>query len=735
MRTRRDGRPRSSGGRMAGAALVALLLSVLLAIVPAQPGAAQTVGRSWVFTGGGWGHGVGVSQWGARAMAARGVTHPQILGHYYQGATVSSLTALDGIRVLLADTSQPVVLTPTGALTFSVGAEQVASFTGAAPIQVRRVAEGFELTSPAGENPQVVPGDAATVLRASWAGLAPVRVSATNQRYRYGTLAIRWRNATAQRVVLEGLTMQQYLYGLAEVPASWPAEALRTQVIAARTYAQEVAARRRVSGEQFDLFATAQDQVYAGYEHDAAVGVQPWLDAVDATADRFVSYGGAPIKAFYHASSGGYTENSEYVFVTALPYLKGVADPDDGVGNSLGSWQRTYNEDQMAAWLGAATDTSVGTLRSIRVLGPTGVSGRLDKALIELSGTAGTKVVTGSRLNQVINAGSGQTFSTQLLSTKWTVAAQDVPKPIGSLDAVRRVPGGLQASGWAFDPMAPGPILVRITVDGAGVAQGAADDPRPDVGAAYPAAGPDHGFDLHVPVAAGPHRVCAEGWGLGGITVLRCLNVVVSSSPRAHLDAARMAPGGIAVAGWAFDRDTTDPIPVHAYVDSRFAGGALADRVRGDVAAAFPGYGDRHGFAFTVPVAPGDRNLCLYAIDATANAPNYSLGCVSAARPTAPLGFIDAATAGSGGISLSGWTLDPDTADPIAVHVYVNGAFAGGAVASVRRADIALAFPGYGDRHGFDLTVPGTAGATVCIYAINVPPGVNALLGGACRRV
>ena len=66
---------------MAGAALVALLLSVLLAIVPAQPGAAQTVGRSWVFTGGGWGHGVGVSQWGARAMAARGVTHPQILGH------------------------------------------------------------------------------------------------------------------------------------------------------------------------------------------------------------------------------------------------------------------------------------------------------------------------------------------------------------------------------------------------------------------------------------------------------------------------------------------------------------------------------------------------------------------------------------------------------------------------------------------------------------------------------
>ena len=82
---------------------------------------------------------------------------------------------------------------------------------------------------------------------------------------------------------------------------------------------------------------------------------------------------------------------------------------------------------------------------------------------------------------------------------------------------------------------------------------------------------------------------------------------------------------------------------------------------------------------------------------------------------------------------MTGWALDPNTTSPIAVHVYVNGAFAGHAVANVARSDINSAFPGYGPNHGYDFTVPG-AGGTVCVYAINSGAGTtNPSLG--CKTV
>lgn len=732
MRSPRDGRLRHV---LVVLALVATLTVPVLALGPAPPATAQPIGRSWVFTGGGWGHGVGMSQWSARAMAARGVNHEAIVGHFYRGASVTSVAELNDLRVLLGDTSQPVVLTPTSGLTISLNGVPVAQFDGTAPVQVRRVTTGFELTSPAGQQAALVTAGASDVLGVTWVGESPVRVSVTDKRYRYGSLAIRWNGTASLRVVVQGLTMQRYLHGVAEVPASWPTEALRVQAVAARTYAQRVATQRRASGEQFDLYATTLDQVYSGFEQDNAAGIQPWLAAVNSTHGRVITHDGALITAFYHASSGGFTENSENVFVTALPYLKGVPDPDDATGNSLHSWSRTYNEDEMAAWLNASPDTAVGRVNSIRVLGPAGVSGRLDKALVEITGSQGTKIVTGLRLTQVINAGAGPQLGRRALSTKWTVAALDVPKPIGSLDRVTRVPGGLAVSGWVIDPTTTAPVLARITVDGAGAAQGAADRHRADVGAAYPASGPDHGFDLMVPVAAGNRRVCLEGWGQGGISVLRCVNVVVSAAARGSLDSVGLVPGGLEVSGWAFDRDTAAPIAVHAYVDGAFAGGVVADRNRPDVGAAFPGYGPRHGFRFTVAVPRGARTVCLHALDATGNAPNQLIGCRSAARPASPIGNLDVATTVSGGIRVAGWAIDPDTTAAISVHTYVDGAFAGGRIATVTRSDVGAAFPAYGPGHGFDFTVAGSSGSNVCVYALSTAPGVNTLLGGSCRRV
>ncbi|MGH9244852.1 MAG: hypothetical protein ACRD29_11145, partial [Acidimicrobiales bacterium] len=115
--------------------------------------------------------------------------------------------------------------------------------------------------------------------------------------------------------------------------------------------------------------------------------------------------------------------------------------------------------------------------------------------------------------------------------------------PFGHLDLVRRVPGGLRVAGWAIDPDTAAPISVHVYA--AGVAHGtSANRSRPDVGARYPAYGPDHGFDLTVPIGLGGVRVCAYGINVGRGThnpLIGCHTVVVSNLPFGHIDLVRRA--------------------------------------------------------------------------------------------------------------------------------------------------------------------------------------------------
>ncbi len=100
-----------------------------------------------------------------------------------------------------------------------------------------------------------------------------------------------------------------------------------------------------------------------------------------------------------------------------------------------------------------------------------------------------------------------------------------------------------------------------------------------------------------------------------------------------------------------------------------------------------------------------------------------------------PFGWLDEATPVENGIRVSGWTIDPETTAPIDIHVYVDGVFVGSAQASGSRPDVGNVYPGYGNNHGFTLTVKAMAGSRrVCVYAINVRTGgVNPELG--CRQV
>ena len=160
---------------------------------------------------------------------------------------------------------------------------------------------------------------------------------------------------------------------------------------------------------------------------------------------------------------------------------------------------------------------------------------------------------------------------------------------------------------------------------------------------------------------------------------------------------------------------------------------AVADLVR-----FYPEHGPNHGFGEKLTVPTGSLQVCAYAINNGAGGHTF-LGCRTAYvapaivdRGRAPFGNYESLTATAGGAVVGGWALDPDTASPISIHIYVDGVSAAYR-ADKSRADIAAAF-GLGDLHGFTETIPMAPGAhTVCVYAINNGAGGHSFL--ACRSV
>ena len=203
------------------------------------------------------------------------------------------------------------------------------------------------------------------------------------------------------------LPIESYLRGVvpAEVPASWPIEAVKTQAVAARTYAWS-----RLKGDQreWDVVPTAANQVYGGYQHE-----HPNSDAaVLATQNIVLTYNGKIISALYHACSGGHTENSEYAFVndkgdpgSRVAYLRGKPDVDEnGVPYDIGAgtfdWHSgQFTMAQLSQILSGNELTDVGVIRNMTF--HRGVSGRVYKVVLE--GSKGIKEVSGGKFKNTYN--------------------------------------------------------------------------------------------------------------------------------------------------------------------------------------------------------------------------------------------------------------------------------------------------------------------------------------------
>lgn len=386
---------------------------VMLNGLAAPPARASAI--SFVFTGGGWGHGVGMSQYGAKGQADAGGKFQQILIHYYQGASVAPAGVPGSIRVGVLWDQTEIRVTSDGAFEFHTAAGGGVVATAAAG-EVWRVSPdpsgNFVLTRPDGSVATTQPGGTNALFVDFAAHGTLLRLPQTGFRYKYGVFELNTYSIPAGwrvRGIVAGITMQQYLYGLGEVPSSWPAEALKAQAVAGRTYAAEKIGREGANRPTCNcgVYASTADQAYVGFEKEAASYGGAWRAAVDATAGLAVLYSGALIGAFYSSSSGGHTENNENVWGgSPRPYLRGVPDPWDAVSPYF-TWTVTFSVEDLQARLNAAFGDSVGALYDLQTLSPYGVSGRVLRPTsggggVRITGSGGAVTVSGDQIRSAL---------------------------------------------------------------------------------------------------------------------------------------------------------------------------------------------------------------------------------------------------------------------------------------------------------------------------------------------
>jgi SpoIID/LytB domain protein len=392
---------------------------VVIAVVAAPPAhAAEEYYRpaSGVFTveGHGWGHGRGMSQWGAQGAGLTGVGYTKILSTYYPGTSVGTIGGRMRVH-LTADTGNDVVVRPATGLTvrdLDTGGTHLLP-GGATTTRWRLVvsADGMRVQ-------RMVSGTWSTWGTAAGQRLfvgplqfegAPLRLSfpsGSARDYRGVLRAV--RSGTSSAYTVNDLAFEDYLRSVvpSESPSWFHIEALKAQAVAARSYSAYK--RAHVSSTaKYDICDTVNCQVYGGVRLITASGSvveyekASTNDAVDATRGETRTWNGGPIFAEFHSSSGGWTKASQYT-----PYLTAHADPYDGLDkrNTSHLWRGQITVAQLERAF-----PRLGSLRKLRITKRDGNGewgGRVTEAILE--GVSSTGAAT-----SVVTDGAGIFFAAQ----------------------------------------------------------------------------------------------------------------------------------------------------------------------------------------------------------------------------------------------------------------------------------------------------------------------------------
>ena len=360
------------------------LLVLAVALCAPAPAAAATL---FVIDGHGWGHGVGMSQWGARGYAEKGWHYDRILRHYYRGTEIRAVPARP-VRVLLAEGRPSVTIRSTKPF-------RVVDARG----RKRVLKAGVQRLAPA----RLAKSKLKLPLRYE-PGAAPLQLD--GEAYR-GALVVHRRNG--KLTVVNRLPLDRYLRGVVpwEMPDDWHSEALRAQAVVARSYALATLK----PGTLFDLYPDTRSQVYGGI----AAEEDTTNRAIGSTAGQVVSWQGRVATTFYHSTSGGRTTSNAEAWpgATPLPYLVPVGDPFDRASkhHSWGPFELTPAE--AGRRLGASAVRDLVVTR--------GASGRATEVAIE--GANGSRRMSSTDFRRALDLRSTW-FTIRVLHLEETTAGR-----------------------------------------------------------------------------------------------------------------------------------------------------------------------------------------------------------------------------------------------------------------------------------------------------------------------
>ncbi len=316
---------------------------------------ADALPQRFIVTGSGFGHGVGLSQMGAKGLALEGKSASEILTYFFPGTTVEQGALDQSIRVNLAHAVTYISITANGPLHLMKSGTEVGTANVGSSVKfvsVGKIVSSSIVTK--GSPTQVFPGSSLYSLTWDSGTLVTVNNSSATTKLAYGPINVRSVNLKLEVTASMKLDTE-YLYGISEMSSAWPTAALQAQAIASRTYG--LARMNSVKKDcDCNLYATKYDQVYIGYAKEAESKIgQLWKAAVDSTTGTVVKYNGAPINIYFSSSSGGVTQSSADVWGTSYPYLTNVADPwslDVVLNPSYAHWQRVISQKDVAIAFG-----------------------------------------------------------------------------------------------------------------------------------------------------------------------------------------------------------------------------------------------------------------------------------------------------------------------------------------------------------------------------------------------
>lgn len=353
-----------------------LAIVCAFALLAGLASAGKAEASTWVIKGRGFGHGVGMSQYGAYGFAREGRGYRGILRHYYRGTTIGKTRRSLDIRVLLEIDQGDVYFRRAHR---ACGRNLVPSRL----YRARRSGGRVLLLGPRG---RVLKG-CGSKLTTDRRGI--IRIG-THGAFRGALEVVPTRSDSGALNAINALDVNSYVRGVVpgEMPTSWPLDALRAQAVAARTYALT----SKVGGNGFDLYADTRSQVYGGLD----IETDRTNRAVSSTRNQVVRYQGRMAQTFYFSTSGGRTE-SGFLGAAEVPYLRSVRDPYD-YHSDLHKWTITYSGAEMNLRLAAYVR---GRLKRIRIV-ERGDSPRIDRAV--LIGTRGRSSIRGDTLQFALDA-------------------------------------------------------------------------------------------------------------------------------------------------------------------------------------------------------------------------------------------------------------------------------------------------------------------------------------------